>query len=648
MHGPPALVNMQGEPCTVDPPLPRVANETVLYHEETLTDCTHNDNDNKGRRFFDRRSSFITMLLFSAHHRLGDQWVPQNHSETPLSPLPESPTPPGSSASINSFSTQIQCNSHIEETSSCTPPAPLRLKPAYLNDRKQEQRSESRSQPVSNRESLRDLDDSSSSHEPPDTDPGNIHILWNEVISQENTHGLPKSQLSIDSMETLASEEYDSQGFSSAAFSEVLKRYQITFQEDVVVPSDLVVSFWRRIREAVGAAPAETVPMLEGCKVWEDNDESSKTKATAKVLAAELKVLLTDRDSSMFNRQRFFTDQLLGSCPLPGVRVFNHVKMLDVATVPYHLISAKDSSTSSISTQPIGRKSTKLASLSRAAPPRAAPPRTVSQNKAQPTKTDPTTLRKPTNLSTRLSRAAPPRAAPPRAAPPRAVPPRAVPPLAVPSRAVPSRTVSQNKAQPTKTDPATLRKLSLPQDMVDCAYWLDASGFHSLSAKWIARQTFVSNGTTQKTSPYLSIAFENSECGSFIEKRLLVNNKIAVYGSTALYNRHLLYIKALKTGRNTRSSIGQVERRVSILHFGLVILDEEATLFVFRCDKDPRDQTTAWQGCNVFEVGEWNLTVPDELADMLYHLRIVADWVKKVYVPVLREDLIQLSNSLDH
>ncbi len=123
-----------------------------------------------------------------------------------------------------------------------------------------------------------------------------------------------------------------------------------------------------------------------------------------------------------------------------------------------------------------------------------------------------------------------------------------------------------------------------------------------------------------------------------------------MYGSTALYNRHLLYTKALKIGRNGRSSITQVERSVCIIHFGPVLIDEEATLYAFRYEENSREthQATAWQGCNMSRLGEWTLTAPDELTDMLYHLQIVVDWVKRTYVPVLHDDLTQLSNSLGH
>jgi len=392
-------------------------------------------------------------------------------------------------------------------------------------------------------------------------------------------------------MGSSAAKEYDPQGFSSTAFSEVLKRHQVTIKEDVVVPSDLVASFWLRVRQAVGAAPAEVISELESCKVWEDNDESTKAKAEANAedLAAKLKALVADPDSALFDHQQFTTGQILRSCPLPGVRAFNNLKMLDVKTEPYHLISARESSTGSISTQPIAREFTR-----------------------------PITSIDPSTNS---------------------------------SGAAPRRSASQNAAQPTKIDPTTLSKLNLPKDVIDCAYWLEASELHPLAVTWIARQTFVSNGTNnRKISPYLSIAFENLECGSFTEKRLLVKHKIAVYGSTALYNRHLLYAKALKIGRNGRSSITQVNRSVGSLHFGLVLVDEEATLYVFQCEENlsKTDQAAAWQGCNMSKVGEWTLTAPNEVADMLYHLRIVADWVRRVYVPVLHDDLTQLSNSLGH
>ncbi len=52
----------------------------------------------------------------------------------------------------------------------------------------------------------------------------------------------------------------------------------------------------------------------------------------------------------------------------------------------------------------------------------------------------------------------------------------------------------------------------------------------------------------------------------------------------------------------------------------------------------------AWHGCSMYTVGEWSLMAPDKLADMLSCLRIVADWVRRVYVPGLQDDLTQLSN----
>lgn len=190
-----------------------------------------------------------------------------------------------------------------------------------------------------------------------------------------------------------------------------------------MVPSNLVVaSFWLRVREAVEAAPAEVVSELESCKVWEDNDEGTKAKvkaeADAEELAARLKALVADRDSAQVDRQQFVTGQILRSCPLPGVRVFNNPKTLNVATEPYHLISTRESSTSSISTQSIDREST---------PPTSS-----------------------ITPSTSISSAAP------------------------------RRSASRNAAQPMKIDPTTLRKLNLPRDIIDCAYWLEASELQPL------------------------------------------------------------------------------------------------------------------------------------------------------------------------
>lgn len=531
------------------------------------------------------------MLHFPSHHRCGDQFVQQNSSEGAPAPHPAFPAPLKSSTPSQPFSTQIQCNSHAVETSSCADPAPLQSKPACLNDRKQEERAQSQLLPLPNQQSLRDLHRFSSFHEPPDTDPGFIQALWNEVIHIGNAHKPPKNQLGINIMGSSVVEGYEPRGFSSTAFPEVLKRHQITIKEDVVVPSDLVTSFWLRVRQAVGAAPAEVISELESCKVWGNNDESTKANAEANAedLAAKMKAFIADPDSALFDHQQFITGQILHSCLLPGVRVFNNPKMLDVKTEPYHLISARESSTSSISRQPIPRKLTR-----------------------------PTTSIAPSTIT---------------------------------SGATSHRSASQNAAQPTKIDPITLSKLGLPKDVIDCAYWLEASELHPLGATWIARQTFVSNGTNnRKTSPYLSIAFENLECGTFAEKRLLVKHKIAVYGSTALYNRHLLYATALKIGRSGGSSITQVERSIGRLHFGLVLIDEEATLYVFQREENlsKTDQAAAWQGCNMSKVGEWTLTAPNEVADMLYHLRIVADWVRRVYMPVLHDDLNQLSNNHGH
>ena len=91
----------------------------------------------------------------------------------------------------------------------------------------------------------------------------------------------------------------------------------------------------------------------------------------------------------------------------------------------------------------------------------------------------------------------------------------------------------------------------------------------------------MSKGMCEKTSPYFSISFGNLHCPSFEEKELYAKHKMAVYGSTALYNRRRLYIKALMIGRNNSSSgktFIQVERSACDVHFGLTFVNEYATL----------------------------------------------------------------------
>jgi hypothetical protein len=297
--------------------------------------------------------------------------------------------------------------------------------------------------------------------------------------------------------------------------------------EDLMSSKPVIASFWLRIREAVKATPAKVISELEGCKVWENNNNKgimAKAVAKAEDLAARLEALLADSDSAPIGCYQFITCQILASCPWPGVRLHNNLKMF---SEPYHLIS-----NSRIATQHIVKRPThSVASTFRSS-----------------------TLPKGTKRSL----------------------------------------ASQNAAQSTKIDPN--RELSLPRDTPDCAYWLEASKLQPLRAILIARKTFVSNGTNGKTSPYLSIAFDriafkDSECGSFKEKQLLVKHKIAVYGSTALYNRHLLHIKALKMGRNSGSSVRQVEKNVCILHFGLAIVGKEVTLYMFQCEEEKPKET---------------------------------------------------------
>jgi hypothetical protein len=81
-------------------------------------------------------------------------------------------------------------------------------------------------------------------------------------------------------------------------------------------------------------------------------------------------------------------------------------------------------------------------------------------------------------------------------------------------------------------------------------------------------------------------------------------------------------------------------------------MKEDATLYMFQCEeKLPRGGEkdgviAAWHGCNMSKVGEWVLTAPNELADMLDCLRTVANWVRRSYVPVVHGDLTQWSDIL--
>jgi hypothetical protein len=498
------------------------------------------------------------------------------------------------------LSTQTQYNSHITETlqSSSFSSSPLRPQPACENILKQEEHTQSLLPPLPNYQSLDDLHSSSS--EPPDTDPASTRSLWGEVVSNVIGHH-PLDALDIDTMAPSSSlarvppKDYDPQGFSSIAFSKLLQQHQITIRESMVVPTNIVsTSFWAWFCKAVKGTPAEEASELEGCRIWGNNDKG--TKAEVEELAARLKALLMDHDSALIERQRFITDQILRGCDLPGIKVYNNPKMLDVATEPYYLPPTRESPLSSISMQSSTRKSATHGTT--------RPPKPTSS------------IAQPINLS----------------------------------NAAQSRVASRSAAQPIEIDLPTVSKLDLPKDIVDYAYWLEASKLQ-LRITWIVRRTFVSSGTCQKTSPYLSIAFENPDCPSFAEKRLSVKHKIAVYGSTALYNRRLIYINASKiSGKST--CIMQVERSTCDVHFGLAIMDKEATLYIFQCEENMKgegeDRAAAWHGCSVSNVGEWNLTDPDELADMLHRLWIVADWARKVYVPVLQDDLAQLSTSFGY
>lgn len=526
----------------------------------------------------------------------------QNSSERAPAPLPEDSSP-----------MQTPCY-NTAQILPYTIHDPLQLESAYRNNCEQEEWTQSPSSSSPNRQSQHDLYTFCSSHEPTDTDPDFVQTLWCEVLCNKDAHNCPNNPLSISIMASSAAEQYDPQGFSSTAFPEVLERYQVTIESDVVVPSNPVVSpFWLKICGAARLASTEVIPELASCEVWNDIDEGAKEggkgkeKATAKTetetelkdLVARFKTLLADRDSTLTDRQLFVLE-ILRSYPLPGVRVFNDPKILEATTEPYHLIPSRESSVSSLSTQPNARKLTTESSTSSIAM------QSTARKSAKP---KPSTTR---------------------------------------STTVSHRSALQNTARPAKIDPTVPRKLNLPKDNMDHAYWLEASEFQPLDPAWIARRTFVSGGTNQKTSPYLSFAFENSECRCFTQKRLLAKHKIAVYGSTALYNRYLLYAKVLEISRNGRSSNTRVERSLCNLHFGLVVVDDEATLYVFRCKEEnsrETDQATGWQGCSMARVEHWILTNPDELADMLYHLRIVADWVKRVYTPALHDDLLICSTT---
>ncbi len=517
------------------------------------------------------RTEFITMSPLSSPRRCGYQFVQQNSSERAIATLLGFRTPPKSRLPTDSFIAEIQCKLCIEETSDCNGPNSPPKKEVRSNNRKQEEHTESQSPPLPTYQSQRHLHDFPSSDEPPDTDPDFTQALWSEVTSVSMS----------SSAKLVPTEEYDPPSFSSPAFSEVLECHQVAIIEDLTRLK--TENFWFCIREAVEVAPVEVVSELESCKVWEDNIESTKAKISATAntedLAAKLEALLADPDSAPIECYQFITSQILGSCPLPGVKLYNYRKMFSPGSEQYHLIP-----NSRILTRPIVKKPTPL----------------------------PGSVRSSTLLRGAQRRAAP---------------------------------TMKIAAQPTKVDPTRELKLNLPRDPTDCAYWLEVSELHPLKAILIAQETFVSNGTNRKTSPYLSIAFDRivfDECGSFTEKQLLVKQKIAVYGSTALYNRNLLYTKALKIDQNSMGSITQLKKSACILHFGLAIVGKEATLYVFRCEEGNQketDQATVWQGCNMSKVGRWILTAPGHLADMFQHLQIIADWVKRVYVPALHDDL---------
>lgn len=174
----------------------------------------------------------------------------------------------------------------------------------------------------------------------------------------------------------------------------------------------------------------------------------------------------------------------------------------------------------------------------------------------------------------------------------------------------------------------------IPVDVHDFSYWIPAEVFNpDLFGTFMYHASYIN--PHQLTSPYLSCAIEEQfVCPDFATALDAVHDKLANYGSRALYNRYQLRKNA------ALSTLCDDDKRV-LTHFGATVNGERVELWVFQCNDGWMEK---WTGCTMRKILAGRLTDTDTLSDVMHILAVVHRWGSTAHFDGLRRDLAALKS----
>jgi hypothetical protein len=190
--------------------------------------------------------------------------------------------------------------------------------------------------------------------------------------------------------------------------------------------------------------------------------------------------------------------------------------------------------------------------------------------------------------------------------------------------------------------PLLPNKLIMPLSHFDFAYWIDVKVFFQDAIDFESK-VFVTRPRPplnfRATSPYLSIAFDDklySHPGQPSEvKKQYVIHKLAVYGSGALYNRFQLSKRASALRARQGKQL-EYDEDFTLLHFGVMALEEHLTIYVFKCKNS---HVHEWTGCTMNTLYTNRITHVPHLRKVKDRLDAIHEWGLSSYVKGLKIDI---------
>ena len=188
-------------------------------------------------------------------------------------------------------------------------------------------------------------------------------------------------------------------------------------------------------------------------------------------------------------------------------------------------------------------------------------------------------------------------------------------------------------------------ELHIPKGILDLTFWIPAKLF---SWRPDSIRHFMFSTREKNNSPYLSVVFDDLyhdiRPAAKLDHELYVRHRLAVYGATALYNRHKFRADAnatrAKAIRNAKAEPPQSMEvdNCEILHFGMTFHERRFEIYVFEIIYKPGGKGE-WAGCRMNVIEDGDMRDAGFLRILLERYRAILDWAKTRYVDGLRKDI---------